>query len=111
MPSIDFLCVVGHAPHMGYPKDQIQAWWRKLSVYVHKYGQGLPVVCMLDANAAVGEVLSEHVGDSQPEAENFAGSCFHSFLAQVGHIAVNAMPQLQRGCGRTFVHSTGRESR
>eukprot|EP00959_Pyramimonas_sp_CCMP1952_P060010 1253678-Pyramimonas_sp.AAC.1 len=65
--------LVGHAPHSRYTATAIDQWWSQMEDANSSRAQPAPLYCLLDANATVGSVQSEHVGPVAPECETLAG--------------------------------------
>lgn len=71
------ICViVAHAPHMGKPNDERQAWWSGLSNAIHRRRGAETIQCVMtvDANAALGSLTFCGIGSAGAETENENGT-------------------------------------
>eukprot|EP00438_Fugacium_kawagutii_P031296 Skav201234 [mRNA] locus=scaffold4162:233341:238470:+ [translate_table: standard] len=68
------LFVAGHAPHKGHPDDVKTAWWSTLSSIIARHSNNADVIMFLDANAALGDVQCDQVGNLDPETEETNGA-------------------------------------
>ena len=57
---------------------------------------------LADANARLGDTVSECVGDLAAEEELLAGNLFHTFLLQVGAFAPSTFPSCHKGPSGTW---------
>ena len=74
--------LVAHAPHVAHGIAKVEAWWRDLGQLVRGRREPKPLVCLVDANAHVGSVLSAAIGDGSAELQCEAGDVCHSFLLE-----------------------------
>ena len=83
MKHLQLDILVAHAPCLGpnCPELALTEWWRDLQHVVQKRAaSNIPMVCLLDTNAAVGSTVSSAIGPYRAETENYAGDLFHQFL-------------------------------
>ena len=79
-PTLALDIFVGHAPHSGAPKQAIREWWRRTKARLR--GRPAPakhLVCLLDANARVGQFTTEGIGKYGAAKENLAGEALRHF--------------------------------
>ena len=74
--------LVAHAPYAKFGMEEVEAWWNELGAVVRARRSPAPLVCLVDANAKVGSVMSSAVGDRSPEEQNETGQVFHSYLLE-----------------------------
>ena len=56
----------------------------KAADVVRRLGGDRHTICCVDADARAGSVVSDHIGDVDPQPEDMAGSFTHQFLRGVG---------------------------
>ena len=97
-PSIKCQCVVAHSPVEGDPAGV--HFWHSLAVVLrgNRSKKG-PIFVFVDANATIGSLCSDAVGNTDPDGENQNGHALHSVLAEFGLAAAS-----------TFVNNTGSRS-
>ena len=78
------LIVTCRAPHSGRPIEEGRAFWANLTSVIQRKGAGLPLFFCGDANAHVGEIVTDAIGPHFSAKENQAGSLFHNWLLQHG---------------------------
>ena len=78
------LIVTCRAPHSGRPLEEGRAFWANLTNVIQRKGAGLPLFFCGDANAHVGETVTDAIGSHFSAKENQAGSLFHNWLLQHG---------------------------
>ena len=76
-----------------------------------KKGGGYPVFFCGDANAHLGEIVTESVGDLHAVSENQAGQAFHEWLIQQELFAPATFPDHHHGESSTFCSPHGHETR
>ena len=64
---------VGHAPHKGYADKDKEDWWRHLCQLLGTHNKSTGTVLLLDANAAVGEILTDGIGNHEASIEDTNG--------------------------------------
>ena len=90
-----WLWVAGHAP------SDPQGWWEDLASLLAQHARpGEDVIALLDANAHIGSVPSEFVGQVDEEEEVGPGEAMHDFLKAVKLAA----PSTFLGGGPTWRH-------
>ena len=84
---ITFDVVVAHAPHSAIADDKASTWWESFRAAIRaRKKPSPPLVMLIDANAAVGSVTSQHVGPFGAEDENRNGNHLQWFLLRGGHL-------------------------
>ena len=95
------MLITGRAPHPGRTHNEGKAFWLNISEISHRKATGWPVIFCGDANAHVGEIVTNAVGPLAPAPENQAGQLFHNWLLAhqlflpatlLTHIQANNMP-------------------
>ena len=83
--------VVAHAPHDRLERDDTPSrdFWSVISDALRHVPAHVPIFALADANAHLGDVTSEAVGDLDPDSENTAGSVFHSWMVEHDMAAAN----------------------
>ena len=77
------LIVVAHAPTSGRPLEDRQSWWAATRAAIAQATRpGDSVVTLIDANARVGSITSDFVGEFAAAAETENGSELHHYLAE-----------------------------
>ena len=105
------MCVVGHAPHHGRPREERDQFWTELTSKVttelEKRAEQVECVVLIDANARVGSIASSFIGSKDVGEENENGSGLREFAESVSIHLENTYHSL----GGTWVHTSGSESR
>ena len=101
------IIIAAHAPHSGYPDNEVQEWWERLGRLIPTKYNDWPRVLLCDANARLGSVPTTHVGDFQAEVESCHSEHFRSFLQQQGIWLPATFSHCQVGPGGTWQHSNG----
>ena len=69
------LVLTAHAPHTANTAETIQNWWTQLHGLLKRlHKDGDLIILGLDANAQVGSVPDDSIGEHAPDTENLAGS-------------------------------------
>ena len=110
-PRWTFIIVTCRAPHSGRPRYEAVNFWRHLDTLLKKKGGGHPIFFCGDANAHLGEVVTDSVGDFQPVCENRAGQVFHEWLLQYELFAPATFSDHHQGESTTFCSPHGHETR
>ena len=72
--------LVAHAPHSGHARSARQQWWEQTDHLIDTYGDGMPWIWLIDANAEAGDWDDTTVFDSDlPTSVNteLFRSCLH----------------------------------
>ena len=88
-----FVCIVGHAPTEASEEVVKDSFWEKLWQLTMNLRSKYPsfyVYLMVDANARLGSVVDDGVGDCERERENSNGSRLRHYLRSFGLCAVNS---------------------
>ena len=81
-PHCTMLCLVAHAPHSGASHCEIREWWDKLHRDVLPFTKDRQCIGFVDANAQVGSVTDDSVGNHAAALENFSGECFRDWMGR-----------------------------
>ena len=74
------LVLSGHAPHRAAPPNERAQWWDETTRICTCVGADHPWILLVDANARVGSVESEHIGGFQADVEDDGGGHMHGLL-------------------------------
>ena len=107
------VCVVAHAPHDMQQEDEArsEAFWNTLSAILKPLPPTVSVVMLADANSHVGNICTSSIGDVEPECENVAGRCFHTWLLHHDLSAANMFRQCHSGPSFTWTSARGTHRR
>ena len=102
-PNLRLFVVVAHAPSAYNVEVAIVArFWEARKAELDQRPAGMDYVVLTDANARLGGVVSDHVGDLDPEEESAASEVFHAFLAGIDAIAPSTLPSCHAGESGTW---------
>lgn len=104
------LFLIGHAPS-NVPDDEYRTWWTATTAAIPHHLRHVPTIGLIDANARVGEFVSEHVGGHQPQAESSPGTIFHQWLQDFDMYAPQTFADFHVGEGNTWFHASGSAAR
>ena len=109
-PGLKLVLISAHAPPC---EDSmvLQKFWNSISASIPKKYQNWSTIYMVDANARVGSLTTESVGDYGQEEENGAGAEFHEWLMRESCILPQTHSQHHRGPHATWVHPRGTQAR
>ena len=79
--KLAFVCL--HAPHRACERHAIDSWWTETIVLCRRFTHQALVILAGDMNAAVGDIVSEHVSDHDSEAEDVSGGYLHELLREL----------------------------
>ena len=83
-PFLHLTVVVAHSPsEPPAPSGAAHRFWQVCKEVVARRPRSSDVLLLTDANARVGEFISDSVGDHAAEAESVTGTELHSFLAEM----------------------------
>ena len=102
-PALACTFVVIYGPQSGKPSDEIQRWWKDLSMLLRHRPRGGPLVSLGDANAHVGSVVSEGIGDLAPEIEDIAGTALRACCDELDLVLPTTFQQFHRGESHTYI--------
>lgn len=102
-PALDCTFVVIYGPQSGKPSDEIHRWWKDLSMLLRHRPRGGPLVLLGDANAHVGSVVSEGIGDLAPEIEDIAGTALRACCDELDLVLPTTFQQFHRGASHTYI--------
>ena len=107
----ELMCVVGHAPHHGRPREERDQFWTevtsKVATEMEKRAEQVECVVLIDANARVGSIASRFSGSKDVCEEDENGAGLREFAESVGIHLENTYHSF----GWTWVHTSGSESR
>ena len=78
-----FLFLVGHAPHKGHEDAIKEQWWRTLDMVLRGQDPDVLPILLLDANAALGDIETDGIGQLDPMPEDLNGACLRQLVS--GH--------------------------
>lgn len=110
-PALTCTCVVIYGPQSGRPTDEIHLWWEDLLAELRQRPKGGPLVLLGDANAHVGSVVSEGIGDLAPEIEDPAGTSLRACCDEFGMVLPTTFHAFHQGDSSTYIgprHSSTR---
>ena len=83
----ELMCVVGHAPHHGRPREERDQFWTELTSKAtterEKRAEQVECVVLIGANARVGSIASSFIGSKDVGEENENGSGLREFAESV----------------------------
>ena len=80
-PCLRLLVLVAHGPRARKSQDpDVQSFWQARTRDILQRPQGADFLLLADANAHVGSIETDSIGQVGAESENWEGECFHSFL-------------------------------
>ncbi|CAE7351216.1 unnamed protein product [Symbiodinium microadriaticum] len=100
--------MVCHSPNAySAPIADCTAFWNSRAQELTRRPAGFDYIILADANARVGSLPTEHVGDCCQEAENPPGEVFHEFLATHQAFLPSTFREVHHGPGYTWVSPGG----
>ena len=108
-PWLKLLLIVGHAPSGS--DTHMSQWWKTLPRVVPSAYRNWPSIYFLDANARVGSITTESVGDAGAMIENDSGECFHQWMIDHGLFAPQTFRDFHQGQHDTWEHGAGARAR
>ena len=91
-----------HAPHRGWEKHCICAWWHETLQLLHKYGQLAHTIVAGDLNASVGSRTSPNIGGVAAEEEDEPGEFWHRALKAMACFLPCSFDDFQQGPTATY---------
>ena len=70
---MDFIFVIGHAPHKGHQNECKDYWWHHLHTILHPHNGRAWILLMLDANAALGNIITDGISEHTATEEDING--------------------------------------
>ena len=106
-PVLRCVLIAVHALHTGHAEADVQDWWRHVGVLIPAKYNDWPRLLLCDANARVGSVVTNQIGDHQAEIETSKSEFFRTFLCDQGLWLPSTFEQFQQGPGGTWLHPHG----
>ena len=101
MGSSAIVCCVAHAPHKGYPSEEIQSWWRMLRRRSLDLRRGRTLIVCIDANASIGE-SQPHFGQVAEQEWDVAGKEMLLFCQDLDLVAPATHSAWHSGTSQTW---------
>ena len=84
----ELMCVVGHAPHHGRPREERDQLWTeatsKAATELEKRAEQEECVVLIDANAQLGSIATSFIGSKDVGEEDEIGAGLREFAESVG---------------------------
>ena len=106
-PVLRCIVIAAHAPHTGHADDEVSAWWQHVSTLIPPRYNEWPRILLCDANARLGSVATQQVGNYQAETETAKSDFFRTFLCEQGLWLPSTFEAYQKGPGGTWCHTNG----
>ena len=111
-PFLTWTVLVAHAPsETPAEPGSSAAFWAVCAHGLSRRPRNSEVVVLADANAWLGSLISPHVSDLDPEAENPAGASFHHFLADQDLWVPSTFARCHTGSSPTWTSPSGHQHR
>ena len=92
-------------------EGQVEGWWRETSQIVDRLCSDNMRVVLIDANAPLGEDVSEYVGGFGAEKHNLSGELLENFIHEKQWFAPTTMEWCHQGPTATWTHPRGHKMR
>ena len=102
-PALLCTFVAIYGPQSGRSPDEIHLWWKDLLDLLRHRPKGGPLVLLGDANAHVGSVVSEGIGDLAPEIEDHAGTSLRECCEEMGLVIPTTFHAFHKGESSTYI--------
>lgn len=102
-PALTCTFVVIYGPQSGRSTDDVQLWWDNFLVELRQRPKGGPLVLLGDANAHVGSIVTEGIGDLAPEIEDHAGTSLRACCDEFGIVLPTTFHAFHQGDSCTFI--------
>ncbi len=83
---------------------EISQWWKDLKNAIPGKYRTWPLLLMIDANARIGDLCSQVVGDYDVDVQDHGGAELHDFLLETGTWLPATFPQCHSGGSGTWLH-------
>ena len=103
-PFFRAILVCGHAPTSQSSQEEIGHWWEELRRLTPEKYRSWPHVLLLDGNARVGSVHTDHIGDHHPDLQDGGGEALHDYLCEVNSWLPSTFEQCHVGESGTWYH-------
>ena len=102
-PVLRLYVLVLHAPSsFNTTAADLRQYWQDRLSELEKRPDGTDFVICADANARLGDAVTRHVGDHDPESEHLAGPYLHSFLERLDAIVPSTFGDCHCGPSGTW---------
>ena len=109
--AIKAIVIAVHAPHSGQSQQDIHDWWTQLVHSLPTQYAEWPRILLADANAEVGALPNQFIGDYQAGSCNPKSEPFLNFVAEQGVFLPSIFAAHHLGTRSTWLHPNGSESR
>ena len=103
--------VACYAPQSGRPDEHIQQWWQNFCKIIRSNPTNTPMCIAGDFNGRVGSVVTDGIGDHNPDMEDVAGECIRAWCQECDLIIPSTFSAFHDGQSHTFVNPRGASSR
>ena len=111
-PFLSWVVVVAHAPsEPPAPPGTAAAFWLACKKVLNRCPQQSDIILLADANARVGSLVSDSIGEHDAEEESGTASAFHQFLAEFSIQLPSTFPGCHHGPSPTWTSPTGIQHR
>ena len=102
VPALSLSLVTAHGPPRARTALDREQWWQKFARICKSVDNGQDWLLFLDANARVGEVVSEAIGPWQADPQDLAGSRLHELLKDLRLHLPSTFQEFMYGPGGTL---------
>ncbi|CAE7364014.1 unnamed protein product [Symbiodinium sp. CCMP2592] len=107
-PHLRLLVIVAHCPSLAnHSADVVVNFWQARHREIVKRPSGSDFIILVDSNAQVGGIETEHISAHQAEPENHAGALFHDFLTGIFAFLPSTFQEVHTGPGHTWCSARG----
>ena len=103
-PFLKAIFVCGHAPHSAATDEEKTVWWEALQEATPSKYQEWKHFLFIDANARLGDCISEGVSDHQAEKQDLNGDLLQEYLVARQMWLPSTFETVHRGEGGTWYH-------
>ncbi|OLP89784.1 hypothetical protein AK812_SmicGene28712 [Symbiodinium microadriaticum] len=110
--ALRLFVMVCHSPNAySSPIMEYASFWQDRAQELARRAVGFDYLILADANARVGHLPTEHVGNHHEEVENPPGEIFHEFLASQQAFLPSTFQEVHHGPSHTWVSPGGDQHR
>ena len=102
--GLGLILLVGHAPHTGYQPAEVSEWWTSFASSIPTKYDLWDRLCLVDANARVGNTPSTVISDYKAEEQDVNGDYFHDFVIQNRLWCPSTFERFHDGSSGTWQH-------